>query len=618
MHDASLVPSAVPYSGATRVVFIVGDPVAQVKAPAGLTRYFRELGHDRVVVPAHVAPADFAAFVASVERMANADGLIVTVPHKFAAHALCAEVTAAAARVGSVNLMRRHPAGGWFGAMTDGDACLRSLCSRGFRPQGARALIVGAGGAGVAVADTLVRAGVASLHVHDLDAARGRRLVEILRKGTGFAVDLAGADPTGFDLVVNATLLGTQADDPLPFDPGRLAPTSFVADLACGPGSTTALVQAAAARGCTTMTGDEMFDTACGMLADFFLEPHDATPVDEHRRSEPAAERLRALLNGYQATQAIHVAAMLGVADHLGCEPQSIDRLAAAVGADRDALYRLLRALAALGVLREHEGHAFSLTLMGAWLRSDAEPSLRPWAMFVAEPSRWKTWGHLLHSVRTGENAFRALHGIDSWEYRRRHPQQAALFHAAMTANSARIDQAVVAACDVGGRRHLGDVGGGRGSLLASFLASHPEMRGTLLDRPETIDGARSHLAAAGVLDRCRLVGGDMFTDVPTGCDALVLKFILHDWGDADALAILRSCRRAVDSGALLFVVEYQIEAPNQGLYAKMSDLNMLVGPGGRERSAAEYHELLRAAGFVPRRSAVVAGPLHALVAEAS
>ena len=589
--------SSPPYSGATRVVFIVGDPVAQVKAPWGLTRRFREKGADLIVVPARVAAEDFEGFVSAVERMVNAVGVIVTVPHKFAARRMCTEVDSLADRVGSVNLMRRRPAGGWFGTMTDGEACLRGLRAKGFDPVGKRALLVGAGGAGIAVADALLQSGVAELCVSEIDSTRSRHLIGTIQTRPGITLTTAAADPTGFDLVVNATLLGTSSDDPLPVDPRQLAFGAAVADLACGPGGSSSLVRAAADRGCLTMTGDELFEAICDVLADFFLDDL-MSGSGESRIDDDAAGRLRQLLDGYQATQSIHVAAVLGVADHLSATPVGIDALADAVNADHAALYRLLRALAALGVFREHEDRTFSIAPMGVWLRSDADPSIRHWAMFLAEPSRWATWGHLLHSVRTGENAFRTIHGIDSWEYRHRYPEQAALFQAAMTANSRRIDRVVAAACDLDGHRNLGDIGGGQGSLLAAFLRAHPDLRGMLFDQPHVVAGAKPVLDSAGVLDRCRIVGGDMFEEVPRGCDAVVMKFILHDWSDEEAIAILRSCRRALDRGARLFVVEYILEPPNAGLHAKMSDLNMLLGPGGRERTADEYNALLRAAGF--------------------
>ena len=621
--DGSL--SELPYSGATKLIFIVGDPIAQVQSPQVLSQWFRHRGHDLLVVPACVAPGEFNAFLAVVERMANVEGLIITVPHKFAAQAACRSLDAIASRVGSVNLMRRHPEGGWFGAMGDGQGCLMALRSVGFDPAGKRALLIGAGGAGVAVADALVQAGIAELRLCEVDSDRAVSALETLAANAGFQATQAAADGSGCDLVVNATLLGTDADDPLPLDALTLSPTAVVVDLACGPGGSTALTHAAATRGCQAITGDQVFSVMCGRVGEFFLPQESpvavpsALPCQPSPSPSPPADQLRQLLDGYQATQTIHAAARLGVADHLReTTATSVETLAVAVGAQPEALYRLMRALAALGVFREHEGHAFSLAPMGACLRSDATRSLGAWASFLGETSRWRAWGHLAESVRTGSYAFAAVHGMDCWEYRRLHPEAAELFHAAMTSNSSRIDRAVLAACDLRGRHHLGDIGGGRGSLLAEALAAHPTLQGTLFDQPEVVAAAESLLTTAGVRQRCRLVGGDFFSGIPAGCDALLLKFILHDWDDDQAIALLRCCRQAVDAGAVLFVAEYLVGPPNTGLHIKMSDLNMFLGTGGRERIESEYADLLASSGFRLRRTVPTEGLLSVLVAEAA
>lgn len=620
--DGSL--SELPYSGATKLIFIVGDPIAQVQSPQVLSQWFRHRGHDLLVVPACVAPGEFNAFLAVVERMANVEGLIITVPHKFAAQAACRSLDAIASRVGSVNLMRRHPEGGWFGAMGDGQGCLMALRSVGFDPAGKRALLIGAGGAGVAVADALVQAGIAELRLCEVDSDRAVSALETLAANAGFQATQAAADGSGCDLVVNATLLGTDADDPLPLDALTLSPTAVVVDLACGPGGSTALTHAAATRGCQAITGDQVFSVMCGRVGEFFLPQESpvavpsALPCQPSPSPSPPADQLRQLLDGYQATQTIHAAARLGVADHLReTTATSVETLAVAVGAQPEALYRLMRALAALGVFREHEGHAFSLAPMGACLRSDATRSLGAWASFLGETSRWRAWGHLAESVRTGSYAFAAVHGMDCWEYRRRHPEAGELFHAAMATQSSHGDQAVLAACDLRGRRHLGDIGGGRGSLLAAALRLHPSLQGTLVDQPELAAEAEALLTAAGVRERCRLVLGDFFGELPSGCDALMLKCILHDWDDDQAIALLRSCRRAVTVGALLFVVECLLGPANTGLQIRMSDLNMFLGTGGRERSEAEYADLLMVAGFRLRRVVPTGDRLSVLVAEA-
>ena len=314
-------------------------------------------------------------------------------------------------------------------------------------------------------------------------------------------------------------------------------------------------------------------------------------------RQKQAAADLHRMINGYQISQAIHVAAVLGVADHMAGGPRASDEIAAAVGAHPRSLYRLLRALAAIGVLREHEHRRFSLTAMGECLRSDAEQSVRPSATYLGQAYRWQTWGHLLHSVKTGESAFLALHGVDTWTYRERHPEQNAIFNAAMTANSRRVDGAIVGECDFSRFTRIADIGGGQGSLLAAILAANPEARGVLFDLPHVVATAAPVLEAAGVRNRCEVVGGSMFESAPEGCAAYVMKFILHDWDDADCIRILQNCRRAMQSDARLFVIERLVGPPNEDPAVKLSDLNMLVCPGGQERTREEFTALFRAGG---------------------
>jgi O-methyltransferase domain/Dimerisation domain len=306
---------------------------------------------------------------------------------------------------------------------------------------------------------------------------------------------------------------------------------------------------------------------------------------------------LRRLVNGYQVTQAIHVA-VLGIADLLAAGPRSSDDLAAATETHSWTLYRLLRALAGVGVFREEENRHFALTDLGACLRSDAPEPVGGWAAFVGEPYQWQAWSALLHSVRTGENAFRHVHGIDSWTFRARHPELSASFDRAMTDLSRQLSAAILAAYDFGRFGHVVDVGGGNGAFLAAILAKHPAMYGVLFDQPHVVSGAAPVLAATGVADRCQVIGGSFFDSVPTGGDAYVLKAILHDWEDEPCVGILRTCCQAMADGAALLVVERELGRPNQDPDAKFSDLNMLVGPMGQERTPDEYAALFAEAGF--------------------
>jgi len=259
------------YSGATRVIYIVGDPIAQVKSPSGVTRMLRDHGADRIVVPAHVAPADLAAWVQACSLMRNCEGIIVTVPHKFATLPMCAHTTAQAASIGAVNIMRRDAQGQWFGDMCDGAGYVDGLLKAGCNPKGLRALLVGAGGAGSAIAHALVDAGVAALALHEADVPRREALAAKLRRYGPLAPTVGSDDPAGYDLVINATPMGMKDGDPLPVQCDRLSPDTFVGDVVTAP-AVPPFIAAARARGCRTMTGGGMFEAVRDRIVRFYLE----------------------------------------------------------------------------------------------------------------------------------------------------------------------------------------------------------------------------------------------------------------------------------------------------------------------------------------------------------
>jgi len=259
------------YSGATRVIFIAGDPIAQVKSPSGVTRLLRERGADKVVVPAHVRAEDFGSFLETALRMPNVNGVIATVPHKFALAAACTGLTGRARSIGAANVARRAQAGGWHGDMCDGEAYVAGLARLGFDPRGKRALLVGAGGAGSAIAHSLVDAGVSALALHDIDAQRRDALLARLASYGGTDAGAGSADPRGFDLVINATPMGMRAEDPPSVDVTGIGNGMFVGDVVTAP-AVTPLLEAARARGCGTMTGLDMFRAVSERIADFYLE----------------------------------------------------------------------------------------------------------------------------------------------------------------------------------------------------------------------------------------------------------------------------------------------------------------------------------------------------------
>lgn len=324
---------------------------------------------------------------------------------------------------------------------------------------------------------------------------------------------------------------------------------------------------------------------------------------------------LRRLINGFQVSQAIHVAARLGIADLLHDRPLTANELAARTRSNESALYRLLRALSAIGLFHEDDEQRFSLTTLGEGLRRDVVHSQAAWANFTAGPSLWKSWGNLLHSVKSGENAFLHAHGQNVWDHRAVHYEDGAIFDLAMRENSVLAAKAILAACDLGRFRWIVDVGGGDGALLAEIARAHPGLRGTLLDQPHVIAQASEVFRFAGVTDRCEAIGGDFFKAVPEGADAYLLKSVLHDWKDEEAIAILRACRSAMTADASLIIVERLLAPPNQGADGKFSDLNMLVNAGGQERTQADFTKLLTDAGLVLRDSIATQEHLHLLLA---
>ncbi len=315
-------------------------------------------------------------------------------------------------------------------------------------------------------------------------------------------------------------------------------------------------------------------------------------------QSDGSTAELMRMVNGYQISAALSVAVELGIPDLIGDTEVSTVELAAAAGADERALYRLLRALASVGVLREHPGRRFTLGQAGQVLRTDVPGSLAGWVRHVGAPYYWNTWANLLHSVRTGENAFKALYGTDVWSYRAERPRENELFNAAMKALTGAQTMALLSTYDFARFGTIADVGGGTGALLGAILNRCPHSKGILFDLEHVVAGASEELEHAGVAGRCAIVAGSFFETVPPGADAYVMKSILHDYTDDRATEILRNCRKAASSGVMLLVIERVVGPPNEDPQTKFSDLNMLVAPDGRERTEAEWRELFSAGGF--------------------
>jgi hypothetical protein len=316
-------------------------------------------------------------------------------------------------------------------------------------------------------------------------------------------------------------------------------------------------------------------------------------------RELPANVVVMQMLTGKWVSASISVVAELGIADLLAKGDRTADELADAVSAHGPSLYRVLRALASVGVFAETEDRRFTLTPLAACLGSNVPNSVREFARFVAIPAASRSWDHLMHSVKTGETGLRKAFAVNNaFDYLRTHPEEAAIFDGAMTDNSRQSAPAVAQAYDFGRFRQLVDVAGGHGLLLATILQRFPSLEGVLFDLPEVIAGAKNALATYGLDGRCKIIGGDFFQAVPAGADAYMLKHIIHDWDDERALAILRNIRKAIQLSGRLLIVEVIIAPGNEPSFGKLLDLEMLVIPGGRERTSDEYRDLFAGAGF--------------------
>jgi ubiquinone/menaquinone biosynthesis C-methylase UbiE len=303
------------------------------------------------------------------------------------------------------------------------------------------------------------------------------------------------------------------------------------------------------------------------------------------------------MLTGYWITQALYVAAKLGIADLLTAGPRSPDDLAQVTKSHAPALYRLLRALASVGVFAEDGQGRFSLTPLAECLRSDVPGSQRALAIMTGE-EHYRAWGELLYSVQTGQTAFDKLYGMPVFDFLSRNPEQAKVFDAAMVGVHGRETAAMLDAYDFSGIATLADIGGGNGSLLTTVLKRHPAMRGILFDLPGVTERARGNLQAAGLADRCQVIGGNFFESAPAGADAYLMRHIIHDWDDEKATRILQNVHRVMGKEGRLLVVEGVIPHGNEPSFGKLLDLTMLVIPGGKERTEEEYRKLFEAGGF--------------------
>ncbi|HEX8142868.1 MAG TPA: methyltransferase [Pyrinomonadaceae bacterium] len=303
------------------------------------------------------------------------------------------------------------------------------------------------------------------------------------------------------------------------------------------------------------------------------------------------------MMSGYWVSQSLYVAARLGLADLLKDGPRTSEELARATGTHAPTLYRLLRALAGLGLFLEDEQGRFTLTPLSNTLQT-GPGSVRAMILHLGEQPSWLAWGDLLRSVQTGETAFPRVNGMEVFPFYAAHPESQEPFNHAMTEASEVMSAAVTQAYDFSQFGKVVDVGAGHAGLITAILKSSPKVKGIAYDLPAVVEGAGERIEAEGLAGRCEAVGGDFFHSVPAGGDAYTLKMIIHDWDEARALSILRNIHGAMKDDGKLLIVETVIPEGNEPSFSKLGDLHMLVMTGGQERTAAQYQKLLDAAGF--------------------
>ncbi|HZB30259.1 MAG TPA: methyltransferase [Streptosporangiaceae bacterium] len=315
------------------------------------------------------------------------------------------------------------------------------------------------------------------------------------------------------------------------------------------------------------------------------------------------------LLQGAWTTQALHVAAALGIADELADRAATSGELAAATGAHADSLHRLLRYLVTLGVLTGDDESGYRLADVGRLLRSDVAGSERERALTYGTWN-YRAFGGLLHTIRTGEPAFDHVFGMSPYDYLAAHPDEARSFDRQMQRAEVFFAK-VPEVYDFSGAKTIVDVAGGNGGLLAAILAAAPTARGILFDAEHVVAAARDGLRDRGVLDRCDLAGGNFLESVPSGGDVYVLSRVLHNWDDIDCQTLLTNCHEAMETGATLLILEHLIPSEIPGGIpgeegdcaaarppAIALDINMMALFGGRERTWEDFGSLLATAGF--------------------
>jgi hypothetical protein len=324
-----------------------------------------------------------------------------------------------------------------------------------------------------------------------------------------------------------------------------------------------------------------------------------ATPSGTAQESQ-SAEHIMRLCTGYMASISVNIVARLGIADLLKDSPMTTAELATATNTNEDRLYRVMRALATVGVFTETAPRKFALTPAADALRSDAPASVRAMALWISDPLHFKLYAELMHSVKTGEITFDHVKGIPVFKYLPTDPPLSEAFNNAMTCFSEMVVPAVLETYDFSGIGTLMDVAGGHGALLRAILKKYPAMRGKVVDLEHVVAGAVELPENQAMAHRCEFQSADFFTSVPATADAIIMKHIIHDWDDREARTILANCRKALAGkpNAKILLVEAVISSGNTPQLGKFIDLEMFAFVGGRERTEEEFRRLFESAGW--------------------
>ena len=319
---------------------------------------------------------------------------------------------------------------------------------------------------------------------------------------------------------------------------------------------------------------------------------------------------------GYMASSCLYAAISLNVADHLASGPKTVAELAKASGANEDALYRILRLLGSLGIFEETAPRTFALTPASDLLRRDTPGTLRGMAAFLPDPIHYRIYGNIMHSVSTGKPAAEDTLGMPVFQYLEKDRAYSQVFNDAMTAFSAPVADAAIEAYDFSGIGTLVDVAGGHGEVLMAILKAHPNVRGIVADLAHVVEGAKPRIASAGLSGRMQAVACDFFKSVPEGGDAYIMKHIIHDWDDERASIILGNIAKAMgDKTGRVILLESVIAAGGAPDLGKFIDIEMLLFPGGRERTADEFKTLFERSGFRLSRVVPTKSPLSVIEA---